>query len=148
VTPGDYNSDGVVDRDDLDLLGTEIVAGTNEAMFDLNADALVNADDRDDFLGGDLITVGNRLNGDADFDGEVQFSDFVILSNNFGNSGVWSDGDFDVDNVVQFSDFVILSNNFGLSAAAAAAVPEPAGIWLALVGFLALVRGARCQRLT
>jgi hypothetical protein len=146
VVDGDFNSDGVVDRDDLDLLGTEIAAGTNDVMFDLNADALVDTGDRDEFLGGDLITTGNKLNGDADFDGEVQFSDFVILSNSFGNPGVWSDGDFDVDGVVQFGDFVILSNNFGLSAAAAA-VPEPAGIWLALVGLLVLVRGGRCQRL-
>ena len=70
----------------------------------------------------------DRLNGGANFDGEVQFSDFLILSDNFGQvDGSWSAGDFDSDGLVGFRDFVILSNNFGKSAPIAASVPEPSG---------------------
>ena len=73
------------------------------------------------------------LRGDADGDGEVQFSDFVILSENFGTSGEYTGGDFDKDGQVQFSDFVILAENFGLiGGAEAAAVPEPSAV--ALIG--------------
>jgi hypothetical protein len=148
LLPGDYNDNGTVEQADLDLLGIEIAAGTNNVVFDVNGDQLVNAADRDVFLGGDLISSGNKLNGDAEFDGQVQFADFVILSSNFGKSGVWSQGDFDVDGVVQFGDFVILSNNFGQSVAAAAAVPEPATTTLlsltCLVGVVAFGR-RRCS---
>jgi hypothetical protein len=125
----------------MDLLGNEIAAGTNDVGFDLNADTLVNQQDRDVFLGGDLITDGNKPLGDADFDGVVGFSDFVTLSNQWEQTGmVYSQGDFDTNGQVQFGDFVILSNNWeATTAAQAAAVPEPAGMTLMLVGLLTLL---------
>ncbi len=64
---------------------------------------------------------GGSLPGDIDGDGQVQFSDFVILAENFGTSvDPGTNGDIDGDGVVQFSDFVILSENFGRIAAAPA----------------------------
>jgi hypothetical protein len=122
---GDFNLDGIVDLLDIDLLGAEIASGANIASFDLNNDNLVDGTDLNLFLGDNIITSGNKLNGDADFGGDVQFPDFVVLANNFGMAGNWSEGDFDATGEVQFPDFVILANNFGQSAAAAAAVPEP-----------------------
>ena len=55
------------------------------------------------------------LPGDADGDGTVGFTDFLILSNNFGlqAGATLFDGDFDGNGAVNFSDFLILSNNFG-----------------------------------
>ncbi len=80
------------------------------------------------------------LAGDADGDLQVQFNDFVTLSENFGDRGGWTDGDFDGDGVVQFSDFVLLSEHFGqsVSPVSAAAVPEPATLPLAAAALLAL----------
>jgi hypothetical protein len=107
---------------------------TGDGMVDI-ADANCTPDDQlDDFLAN---LVPPSLRGDADGDGTVQFTDFVILSNNFGQPGEYTDGDFDKDAVVQFSDFVILSDNFGMSGAAAAAVPEPSSV--ALFGLAALL---------
>ncbi|MDP9172991.1 MAG: trypsin-like serine protease [Planctomycetota bacterium] len=69
--------------------------------------------------GGGALPTGYELiayvfAGDANLDGKVDFSDFVILSNHFGsNSTNWDQGNFNFDNGVDFSDFVILSNNFG-----------------------------------
>ena len=61
------------------------------------------------------------LPGDIDGDGQVQFSDFVILSENFGMQvEPGTNGDIDGDGEVQFSDFVILSENFGRTEAVAA----------------------------
>jgi len=53
--------------------------------------------------------------GDFDGDSQVGFSDFLLLSQNFGKSKL-SDplpGDADCDDVVSFADFLILSANFG-----------------------------------
>ena len=53
--------------------------------------------------------------GDADGDGVVDFSDFLILSSNFGREvedGIAS-ADFDNNGVVDFVDFLMLSENFG-----------------------------------
>ena len=56
--------------------------------------------------------------GDADGDGDVDLDDFVILKNNFGQTGLdtqtsCSLGDFDLDGDVDLDDFVLLKNNFG-----------------------------------
>jgi len=52
--------------------------------------------------------------GDIDGDGTVGFTDFLILSNSFGqNSEDPLDGDLDGDGLVGFTDFLILSANFG-----------------------------------
>jgi len=73
--------------------------------------------------------------GDLTLDGTVDFTDYSILTGNYGMTGaVWSDGDVTHDGVVNFDDYSILTGNYGLSvpviappaAAAAAAVPEPA----------------------
>jgi hypothetical protein len=58
--------------------------------------------------------VLNRLAGDVDGSGTVEFADFVILANNFGREdAAVSDGDLDGDGDVDFSDFVLLADNFG-----------------------------------
>jgi hypothetical protein len=67
------------------------------------------------------------LPGDADLDGQVQFTDFVLLANNFGMAGTWGQGDFTADGLVDFPDFVVMANNFDtrLPGVAATAVSEP-----------------------
>jgi subtilisin-like proprotein convertase family protein len=92
------------------------------------------------------FTIGNivfekvilPMPGDANEDGTVNFADFVVLANNFGNETAWGPaaGDFNADGLVNFADFVVLANNFGQSAPLAAAtsnsftanvvVPSPA----------------------
>ena len=56
--------------------------------------------------------------GDVDLDGQVNFGDFIVLAEKFGEPGGWASGDFDGDAFVGFSDFVLLIENFGASAAA------------------------------
>ena len=99
------------------------------------------------------IEVLAKTQGDANLDGEVNFADFLTLSDHFGEGSRrdprgWSQGDFDGNGEVNFPDFLILSENFGAIAAAnssAAAVPEPTGISIALFGLLALI-GFRKRR--
>ena len=53
---------------------------------------------------------------------------------------ILSDAGFDLIAEVGFSDFLILSNNFGKSAISVAAVPEPNAAMLLLIGLVSLVR--------
>ena len=136
----DFNKNGVCDVTDIDLLGMEIVAATNQAAFDMTSDGLVNQDDIDAFLSHEAVM---KLNGDADLNGDVSFLDFLKFAGNFGQAGgpaaPWSQGNFIVDDEVNFLDFLELANNFGKtfeSADAASAVPEPASH---LHAFFALV---------
>jgi hypothetical protein len=64
------------------------------------------------------------LRGDANLDGEVNTSDFVILSQHFSQAaGVkWTFGDFNYDGKVNALDFNAIATNFGKSAYPAAIV--------------------------
>ena len=60
-----------------------------------------------------IVWYENRLAGDTDDDGEVGFSDLLVLSTNYGKTdATWQEGDFNGDSVVTFADFLILSANF------------------------------------
>ena len=57
----------------------------------------------------------NRLVGDANDDGVVEFADFLALATNFGKNvdAVWKEGDWDGNGQVDFADFLALAANFG-----------------------------------
>lgn len=84
--------------------------------------------------------------GDIDGNGDVGFSDFLILSNNFGSDvSSHSEGDIDCSGDVAFADFLVLSTNFGQTVGAeASSVPEPSGF--ALLGLAGLFGGVLRRR--
>ena len=130
---GDFNNDQGLGLDDMNLLTEEVIANTNNRVFDLNGDASVDQEDRRIWL----ETLVETSFGDANLDQRVGFADFVLLANGFGKSGGWEHGDFDGDGVVQFDDFVTLANNYQ-PASKVAAVPEPSGLALTLLGMFIL----------
>ena len=143
---GDFDSDGDLDADDINLLSDEARNGTNNADFDLTGDGLVNADDRSFWV----VDLKNTYFGDSNLDGEFGTGDLVTVfaAGEYedaiaGNSG-FEEGDWDGNGDFQTGDLIFA---FGAAAfeqgprAASANVPEPTGVF----GLL-LVAGLICQR--
>ena len=80
-------------------------------------------------------------------DGSVNFTDFLVLSQNFGSSGNWDDGDFSNDGMVTFGDFLDLSDNFGSVGITRRAnpVPEPSSNLIAFIAIVAIFSRRRSR---
>ena len=142
---GDFNMDQVYDCADVDALVAEIVAGTNDATYDVTGDGTVDGMDLDAWLAEagavNNTSGGAHLPGDANLDGVVDVGDFNVWNGNKFTSGVgWCGGDFNADGVVDVGDFNLWNGNkFQSSDASAAAVPEPAGMAMMFVAALSLL---------
>ena len=67
--------------------------------------------------------------GDADFNGTVDFADFLVVSNNFGQTETaWPRGDFDWDRKTTFADFLLLSANYGITSVGPLTQDEPISV--------------------
>ena len=107
ITPGDFDGNGTVDADDIDILCDNL--NSTDLFFDLTGDNLVDELDLDELV---LVILGTAY-GDANLDKKVDFLDFSALSSNFQGTGGWADGNFNCDTLVDFLDFSTLSSNFG-----------------------------------
>lgn len=139
--PGDFDFNFQLNATDIDLLSAEIRTPQPRSWFDLNNDQSVDDEDRQFWV----ESVVGTFFGDADLNGRVDFTDFVALSNNFGQQGGWMQGDFDGSRNVAFPDFVMLSSNFGNAreALASQSVPEPNTVIVALAGCLCVLAGRK-----
>jgi hypothetical protein len=148
---GDFNGNGALDADDIDLLTTEVNAGDNDPAFDLDGDGLVTQMDRDVWVN----DLRGTYYGDSDLDGEFNSSDFVFVfqagqyeDSEPGNS-TWATGDWNGDTEFDSSDFVTAFQAGGFEQgprAAVSSVPEPTSSllgFLALAGMIPLRRGLR-----
>ena len=81
-----------------------------------------------------LKLIPTPLPADFNYDGRVDFSDFLILSENFNrsrgeiNKPVHFRGDANFDFRTDFEDYLILRGSFGSSRVQAVAAPEPSGL--------------------
>jgi hypothetical protein len=105
----DFNADTATSAADIDLLHAAIGAQSQDMRFDLNQDQLVDQKDADQLIERILLT----RRGDADLKGAVDFVDFVVLANHYGQTGGWAEGDFDGDGTVDFADFALLADEYG-----------------------------------
>lgn len=148
---GDFDGNGDFACNDIDLLVSEIAAGTNGAAFDLTGDGNVNGADLDAWLaeaGAAELASGNAyLLGDANLDGNVNGQDFIAWNNSKFTSGAgWCGGDFNADGETDGQDFVIWnSNKFTSADNELAAVPEPTSLVLLLLGGLAGLNSLRSR---
>lgn len=73
---------------------------------------------------GSALEEPRFLPADFDRNGEVDFADFLILSQNFGTAASSERGDLTGDGLVDFVDFLEFSRVFGQRAAARAILPD------------------------
>jgi sugar lactone lactonase YvrE len=140
----DFNNDSNVDVLDIDLLVGEIVAGTNDALFDLSGEGNVDDIDLTQWLSDAAVHNGFTeayLHGDSNLDGSVDATDLNNLALNWRKDedvAAWSAGDFKADGVVDSGDLNELALNWQdtiLPAAATnAPVPEPSTFFLTVIG--------------
>jgi hypothetical protein len=82
-------------------------------------------------------------------DGQVDGADYIVWRKNFGQTGAtFLQGDATFNGVVGDDDLQLWRANFGFvrqplpaagSGASLAAVPEPAAMWLAMIGFASAI---------
>lgn len=109
----DFDGDYARDADDLDIVVREIRQwglGADRGYnwyLDRNGDGtMTNADLQS------VLNTFNKLEGDANLDGQVNHDDFVIMIGNVSKMEQgWADGDFTGDGVVDNSDFTLWENN-------------------------------------
>jgi len=142
---GDFDDDGDVDADDIDILCANM--GGDLDPYDVDGDGDVDEDDMiyhvenlvEYDTDGDGTPEGNGTYvGDFNLDGVVNATDLQVMKGTFGTSGVdYAGGNANCDVVVNATDLQILKDSFG---SAAGAVPEPLTMGLLGLSGLALLR--------
>lgn len=105
----DFDGNGVVDVQDVDLLVAEVANDGGDSQFDLNNDAVVDLSDLDVWLTDAALVNGfynSYVAGDANLDGVVDVTDFNAWNaNKFSSTARWSSADFNADGVTDVTDF-------------------------------------------
>jgi alpha-amylase len=139
---GDANLDGLIDINDLQILGDNLHGAAGWAGGDFTGDGLVDLGDADLIelnwtSAQEFVAAWHEIfPGDSDGDGDVDDDDYHDLIAQFGGTPGEDNADFNNDGKVDLSDFVILREFFSQAAAApgadlqATATPEPAAIAL------------------
>jgi hypothetical protein len=148
---GDFNNNGILDSGDIDDLTQQSAGGQNPTAYDLNNDMLVNEAD---------VTVWVKdlfksWIGDANLDKEFNSTDLVdVLASGTYEAevaSVWTSGDFNGDGRTNSTDLVAALADGGYEQGpppAVAAVPEPSGLGLLLIGMLLSALARRDTRLS
>ena len=129
----DFDGDGFVNADDIDLLNAAIRASSTDLRYDLNNDGIIDGDDLATMVETCVQTtvgIGTAL-GDFNLDGLINGTDLAIMKVHFGQTGVgWACGNANSDDLVNGTDLAVLKTYFGFDASAGGAVPEPATLGL------------------
>jgi len=149
----DYDGDGDVDADDVDILCDAVAAASDDLQYDMDNDGDVDEDDmvtmietavEVDIDGDDVPDLYGSFQGDFNLDGTVDIADLAVLRTNSGQAGMgYADGNANCDDLVDLADLTILRGTAGSSVSP---VPEPASTGLLLLGGGALLRWRRGQR--
>ncbi len=117
---GDFNGDGSVDAQDIDLLFAQLRSPSPDRAFDLTGDGAVDQQDRDEMIERILGTSY----GDSNLDGIFNSQDLLLVFQRGKyedgqplNAG-WADGDWDGDGDFNSGDLLLAFQKGGYVAAA------------------------------
>jgi hypothetical protein len=140
--PGDLDSNGIVDAQDINSLAAQILAPEPDLRFDLDQSGQLDHGDLE-YLVEDIL--GSWF-GDANLDGEFNSADLVSVfqtgeyEDSIPRNSSWETGDWTGDGEFDTSDLVTAFQAGGYARGPRAlAVPEP-GSCLQLLGILAIWR--------
>ena len=129
---GDFNLNGELDVEDIDLLTAHMRESGSDSKFDVTSDGVVNEEDLS-FWVHDLT---NTYFGDANLDRVFDSSDLIEVFQHglyeIDEPARWDQGDWDGDGSFTSGDLISSFVDGGYSVAAA--VPEPCGLWLLVLG--------------
>lgn len=138
---GDFNDDGILGIEDINMLVLESASGNNKAAFDLDGDGIVNSDDVKVWA----VDLKNTWMGDANLDGEFSSTDLVEIFQvgkfEKDEDANWSEGDWTGDYRFESGDLVAAFQDGGFEQGPrpdAQAVPEPSSCLLAVLAVLCL----------
>ena len=99
------------------------------------------------YSAGEISVVPTALGGDFDLDGDVSGVDFLYWQIGYptASGATLSDGDADGDGDVDGADFGIWQANFPFNVGSAAAIPEPATLFVMLAAGLGLLLRSRSR---
>ncbi len=140
---GDFNGNGELDAEDIDLLSRAVREMVFQSEFDLNADGAVTGLDRELWIEG----LAETWIGDSNLDGVFDTADFISVfqAGEYEdaeplNSG-WATGDWNGDGDFNSTDFLVAFQAGGFEQGPrrplAAAVPEPSAAFVTLIGLTA-----------
>ena len=147
---GDYNANGAIDGNDIDLMTAEFSSPDPNGIFDLDGDGRLTEADRTAFV---TQVIGTYF-GDSNLDGEFNSADFVAVfraaeyEDEIPKNSTWTTGDWNGDGDFDSSDFISAFEHAGYERgprAALAGVPEPPGA-LCLLVVLVLAVGTLRRR--
>ncbi len=138
---GDFNNNGVLDIDDINMLVWESASGENQPAFDLNDDGNVNTTD--------VAIWAKDLRGtwvgDSNLDGEFNSGDLVAIftAGKFEQDmdANWAEGDWTGDHRFDSGDLVAAFTDGGFEQGprgAVRAVPEPTTVFLLMTGLVGI----------
>ncbi|MCA9172815.1 MAG: hypothetical protein KDB23_34390, partial [Planctomycetales bacterium] len=140
---GDFDGDGILDTNDIDLLTDAVHQPNAELRFDLNGDSAVTLADREVWVEG----LRGTYFGDANLDGEFSSADFVAVfqigeyEDAVDGNSTWADGDWNGDRDFTSGDFVLAFQAGGYELGprqAVSMVPEPGSLFTAWLGLLSV----------
>ncbi len=152
--PGDVNENGVIDADDIDLMGEYIRTGIapTAANYDLSDDGMnggtdgnINIKDMDylvrylvetSAVDGDGNLIFGTQYGDFNLDGEIELGDLTRLGTYYGVGDTWAEGNANphLDELIELGDLTMLGTYYGASNGGVDAIPEPMTMSLLATG--------------
>ncbi|MDG2381101.1 MAG: hypothetical protein P8N76_05465 [Pirellulaceae bacterium] len=148
---GDFDSSGILDAVDIDLLTDAILGNSTDLKFDVNFDGGVDYGDRREWV---EVLRGTYF-GDTNLDGEFSSTDLVAVfqlgeyEDGIAANSTWSAGDWNGDRDVDSADLVIAfqAGGYEQGPRPSLAVPEPTGLHSLLLIAMAILTNVRHRRI-